>query len=162
MLNITFEIDGQIEVDRTFTRFTEQLRDFRQLWPAVITELRKITLQQFAYEGAGATGQWRALSTGYAKWKQKHYPDSLILQRTGAMQLSLTGNTAHSIVRAGKTELEFGTNLHYAIYHQQRARAGRLPRRPIFDFTEAHRTQITKAIQVRLVKAGRDNGVTVS
>lgn len=162
MLNITFEIEGQVEFQREFDRFGENLTDFRQLWPGVITVLRKILLEQFAYEGAGATGQWQELSTGYAKWKAKHYPDSPILQRTGAMQLSLTGNTAHSIVRPGKEVLEFGTNLLYASYHQSRAPRTKLPRRPIFDFTEAHKIRITKAIQVRLVKAGRNNGVTVS
>lgn len=162
MLRLTIELEGVREFDRTFTRFTANLRDFRQLWPGVITELRKITAEQFAAQGRGPTGKWKALSPKYAAWKAKRYPGAPILVRTGDLKQSLTSNSAHSIVRATPDLLEFGTSLPYAIYHQTRVPQKRLPRRPVFDFTEADKTRITKAIQVRLVKAGRDNGVTVS
>jgi phage gpG-like protein len=158
---LVIELEGQREFDRTFTRFTENLRDFRQLWPSVISVLRKISEEQFAFEGRGKSGAWQPLSPKYAAWKEKNYPGSPILQRTGALQLSLTSNTAHSIVRAGKEELEFGTTLRYGIYHQSRKPRKRLPRRPIFDFNEQDKNRVTKAIQARLIKAGRDNGVTV-
>ncbi|UOF76904.1 virion morphogenesis protein [Bacteriophage sp.] len=161
MLRISFEIEGSTEFDRTFTRFAENLRDMRQLWPGVITELGLITEEQFKGEGIGRSGRWANLSPAYARWKAKHYPGKPILQRTSRLYRSLTQrNNADNVVDARPDELVFGSKVPYGVYHQRGG--GRLKRRPVFDLNERQKTRLLKAIQVRLLKAGRDNGVTVS
>jgi phage gpG-like protein len=162
MIRLIAEIDGDRQFDRSFTRFTENLRDFRQLWPGVITTLRRIVKEQFAGQGIGPSGPWKPLSKAYGEWKKKSFPGKPIMQRSGALIEALTKNTSDSIVDAKPDYLEFGSSLPYANYHQSRLPRKRLPRRPVFDLTEENKTRLTKAIQARLVKAGRENGVTIS
>lgn len=160
MINVTAEVDGVVLVNRTLSRFGELLRDMRQLWPAVIVTVRAILKEQFTGQGVGQTGKWKPLSPAYARWKEKNFPGKPILQRTGDTFEALTKRTTESIVLPLPNTLEFGVALPYPIHHQ---RGGtRLPRRRIFDFNEAQKRRITKAIQVRLVSAGRDNGITLS
>lgn len=159
MLRITVEIQGEKVLDRALSRFGEQLRDLRQLWPAVVTELRAITREQFAGQGIGATGQWAKLSPAYKRWKEKNYPGRPILVRTEALKDSLLKNNKNTVYRPLPQSLEFGTKIKYAAYHQRGS--GKLKRRPIFDLNEQQKTRIIKAIQKRLVSAGRDNGVTL-
>lgn len=162
MLRLTAEVDGDKQFDRSFARFGEQLRDFRQLWPGVITELRKITAEQFAGTGIGPSGKWKPLSKAYGAWKAKAFPGKPILQRTGALINSLTKNTGNSLVQALPDSLTFGSSLPYGGFHQARLPRTRLPRRPVFDLTEEHKIRLTRVIQARLVKAGRDNGVSIT
>lgn len=156
MLRVIVEADGEAQFDRTFTRFTEQLRDLHDLWPGVVPELRDITREQFAGQGVGPAGSWPALSPKYAAWKAQRYPGKPILQRTGRLIESMTGNRPDSIVEARPDSLEFGTRVPYAAYHQRGA--GRLKQRKIFDFNEQQKTRLMKTIQRRLLSAGRESG----
>lgn len=149
------------EFDRSFTRFTELVSDFREIWPGVITEFRQIEREQFAGEGVGRTGKWKPLSAGYAKWKAKRYPGMPILQRTQALFKSLTGNTSDSVVNPEKESLEIGTSLRYAVFHQ-RGVQGRLAQRKPIDFNEQQRTRLMKVIQKRMLSAGRGKGIALS
>lgn len=160
MLTIQIEVEGERQFDRTFTRFTEQLRDLRDLWPACIPELREISKEQFAGEGVGDAGKWAALSARYAAWKAQRYPGKPILQRTGRLVESLTGNKSDSIVEAKPDELIFGTRVPYAVHHQRGA--GRLKKRKVFDLNEQQRTRIMKAIQKRLLTSGQSSGFSLS
>lgn len=160
MINVSIEIEGEIVFNRSLNRFTENLRDFRQLWPAVIVELQTIMKEQFAGQGVGPSGQWQQLSPAYKRWKEKKYPGAPILVRTGATRDALTKNTEHSLIIKGQTELIFGVSLPYPIYHQRGK--GRLPHRAIFDLTEAHKIRLVRVMHRRLIKAGRDNGVTLT
>lgn len=161
MLRLVVNIEGLAEFDRTFTRFTANLRDWRELWPAVIGELRRITQEQFAFEGKGTTGQWRQLSPKYAQWKELKFPGSTILSRTGRLVKSLTRRSGDSIIIGKPDLLIFGTSVPYAIYHQSRRARKKLPRRPIFDFSEDDKNRLTKAIQRALFKAGKNQGVAI-
>ncbi len=160
MLNISIEIENQVVFDRTLSRFSENLKDFRQVWPAVTVELRQILKEQFAGQGVGPSGQWAALSPAYKEWKEKKYPGQPILVRTGATRAALTTSTQHSINVPTATTLTFGVALPYPAFHQRGGK--KLPRRKIFDFTEAQKVRIVKVIQRRLLNAGGNNGVTLS
>lgn len=160
MLRLQVEIENETQFDRTFTRFTEQLRDLRDLWPGVIPELRDIAREQFAGEGVGPAGNWPALSPKYAAWKAQRFPGKPILQRTGRLIESLTGNTADSIVEARPDYLDFGTRVPYGRYHHKGA--GRLKRRKVFDLNEQQKTRLMKVIQRRLLSAGRESGFALS
>lgn len=156
MLTIKLEVENEVQFQRTFTRYVSQLRDLRDTWPGVVTDLRDIAQEQFGGEGIGDSGKWPALSPRYAAWKRRHFPGKSILRRTDRLIESLTGNRADSIVEARPDSLEFGTRVPYAIYHQRGA--GRLKRRKIFDLNERQRTRIMKTIQKRLLTAGQESG----
>lgn len=159
-MRIVFSIDNEALFDRTFTRFTEQLRDLRDIWPSYVTALRQIMREQYAGQGVGVTGQWAALSPRYAEWKAKKYPGKPILQATGRTVASLTGNTKDSIATATPDELLFGTKRRGQIWHQRGGK--QMPQRKIFDFTEPQKATLTKAIQRRLLVAGRNSGFQIS
>lgn len=156
MLNIKLEFDNEVQFSRTFTRFVSQLRDLRDVWPAVVIDLREITQEQFTGQGVGDSGQWAALSPRYAAWKRRHYPGKTILRRTDRLIESLTGNKLDSIVNLRPDHLEFGTRVPYAIFHQRGS--GKQKRRKIFDLNERQRTRIMKSIQRRLLTAGQESG----
>lgn len=160
MVRISLEIDGLIVLDRSLSRFGEQLKDFRQAWPGVIVELQSIMREQFRGQGVGQTGRWEPLSERYREWKERNFPGRPILQRTGATMKALTSRTQHSIIDPQPTILTFGVALRYPIYHQRGS--GRLPRRPIFDLTEDHKVRIVRVVQRRVLQAGRENGVTLT
>ena len=159
MLNIHMEVLGVEQFNRSFSRFGENLKDLRQLWPAVIVELRAIVKEQFAGRGIGPSGQWQPLSEAYRKWKEKKFPGQPLLVRSGDTIKSLTTNTAHTINRPLPDSLTFGTKLNYPVFHQRGGK--RLPRRPIFDLNETQKERLVKAIQRRLVAAGREQGITL-
>ena len=159
MLNLQFELDGAVIFNRSLSRFGENLRDLRQIWPAVTIELRQIVKEQFNGRGVGPAGQWQPLSDAYRKWKEKKFPGQPLLVRSGDLIQSLTTNTAHTVNQPLPDSLTFGTRLKYATYHQRGGK--RLPRRPIFDLNENQKDRITKAVQRRLVAAGRDNGISL-
>lgn len=150
-MRITATVENEIGLDRSFSRFTSQLTDLRQIWPAVIIELRAIVREQYAGQGVGPSGRWQPLSPAYAKWKAKHFPGLPILQRTGLTLLSLTGNTSDTVIQQTETTLVFGTRRRGQVFHQRGS--GRLPRRKVFDLNEAQKTRIMKAIQKRLLSA---------
>lgn len=156
---LTAEIDGVREFDRKFTRFTEQLDDYRQIWPGVTIDLRNIVREQFAGRGVGSI-KWSALSPGYQAWKERRFPGRPLLVRTGATLAALTGNTSRTVLRAEATSLTFGTSLPYPIFHQRGTR--RMPRRPIFDLNSGQRIRLMKTIQRRLTSQFRNQGVTLS
>jgi phage gpG-like protein len=160
MLNVHLEISGEVQFSRSFTRFAEQLTDLRDLWPGVVTDLRESIEEQFDSEGgAGKSGAWPSLSKSYAAWKSRKFPGKPILQRTGRLVKSLTGNSPDTIVDPKPDSLEFGTRVPYAKYHQRGA--GKLPRRRLIDLNERQKARLMKTIQRRLLQAGRDAGFTL-
>lgn len=160
MLNFQIEIENQVVFDRALSRFGENLKDFRQVWPGVTVELRRIVKEQFDGQGVGQSGKWKALSPAYKKWKDKKYPGQPILVRTGDTRAALTSNTSHTINIPTAQTLTFGVALKYPIYHQRGGK--KLPQRKIFDFTEEQKVRLVKVIQRRLLNAGGNNGVTLT
>jgi len=83
------------------------------------------------------------------------------LQRSRRLVLSLTADTADSIIRAEPDSLTFGTSLFYAQLHQSLSPRRKLPRRAIFDLTEEQKTQLANVIQRRLAALGRAEGLPI-
>ncbi|HWQ32545.1 MAG TPA: phage virion morphogenesis protein [Blastocatellia bacterium] len=158
MMRITLTVENVAQFDRTFTRFTENLTDLRQIWPGVITELRQIVREQYAGQGIGPSGSWPRLARSTEAYKAKHFPGRQILVRTGRAYLSLTSNTADSIVEAGPDTLSFGTRRQGQRFHQTGTR--KMPRRAILDLNETQKTRLMKVIHTRLLSATR-SGVSL-
>jgi len=153
-VRLTATVENQVEFDRTFTRFVSQLTDWREIWPAVIVELRNIMREQFAAQGTGRRGRWPQLSARYAAQKRKKYPGLPILQRTRRLVSSLTTNTVNTIIIATAKTLTFGSSLPYGRFHQTGTR--RMPARVIFDLNEQQKARLMKAVQRQLLTVGNN------
>lgn len=151
MARITLSVDGTAEFDRLFARYDAVFEDLTDIWPAVREKFWEIEKEQFASEGgAGRSGRWKPLSERYKARKLKLYGNKPILQATGDLYGSLTGPGPHTVYRPGRKDLAIGSNLRYAIYHY---RGGpRLPKREPISLGPVQREEMTKTIQLELVK----------
>ena len=123
----------------------------RPVWDEVARELWDIEKQQFASEGgAGASGKWPELTLDYKAQKVKRYPGAKILQRTGAMYESLTGQTGDTVLIKEKQSFAIGSSLKYPPFHQRGD--GNLPQRAVIDFSEEQKRKLQKGIQRGLLE----------
>jgi phage gpG-like protein len=152
MARITLIVEGEAEFDREFVRLDATFSDLTPIWPDVRDKFWEIEEQQFDSEGsAGRSGKWKRLSKRYEVQKIARYGAGLkILQATGDLKSSLTGQTSDTIYRTSKDEIMIGTSLPYARHHHQGA--GRLPQRKPIDLSERQREGLMKTIQGSLVK----------
>jgi hypothetical protein len=155
MLRFVADVQGAVQLDRAFNRIDQEISDFRNFWPGVITAFYEIETEQFATEGAqGASGQWAALSPAYKIFKEREFPGKTILRREDALYESMTGPDAlDSILRPEKDELTIGSALPYALAQHRR--------RPIVSLSEDNKRKIVKSIQQRLVEFARNTGFQV-
>lgn len=144
-MNVTVTVEGADKLAAAF-KTVEKGLDFRTLgtWDAVTSEFRKIEKEQFAGEGIGPSGKWKALSAAYAKRKIKKWGSTPILQASGRLVKSLTGNSSDSVVEKTADELTIGTTVPYAGYHQRGTKT--MPSRPPVDLSEQHTDRLGKVI----------------
>jgi phage gpG-like protein len=152
VIRFTASIQGVEVLDRAFNRVDQEISDFRNFWPGVITTFYDIETQQFHTEGAsGASGKWTPLSPAYKLFKEREFPGKTILRREDALYESMTGPDAlDSIVRPERDELAIGSALPYAPIHQKT--------RPIISLNEESKRRLVKSIQQRLVEFTRASG----
>lgn len=150
--NIRITVDGKDELNRTFRRLDANFDDLSPIWPAVRDEFWQIEKEQFDSEGGkGNSGSWKALSARYAKQKIARYgAGKKILEATGELMKSLTGNNPGSYYQADKKGIAVGTTLARGIYHQRGA--GKLPKREPISFSDTQKRRMMKVIQGALVK----------
>jgi hypothetical protein len=153
MLRFTAQIQGEVIIDRSFNRVEQEITDFRNFWPGVITTFYEIENEQFLTEGAsGASGKWTPLSPAYKLFKEREFPGKTILRREDALYESMTGPDAlDSVLRPGRDELLIGSSLPYALFHQRT--------RPVISFTENIVRRFIKSIQERLADFIRGTGL---
>lgn len=75
---------------------------------------------------------WQALSPRYAKWKEKHHPGRQILELTGEMKATATGNDPQMIVDL--RTITWYVDQAYAPFHE--FGTSRMPARPFFGATD--------------------------
>lgn len=155
MIHFTAEVSGEVQLDRAFNRVEQEISDFRNFWPGVITAFYEIETEQFATEGAqGASGQWAPLSPAYKVFKEREFPGKTILRREDALYESMTGPDAlDSILRPERDELTIGSALPYALAQHRK--------RPIISLSEDNKRKMIKSIQQRLVEFARNTGFEV-
>lgn len=155
MIRFVAEVAGGIQLDRAFNRVDQEISDFRNFWPGVITAFYEIETEQFLSEGAkGASGKWTPLSPAYKLFKEREFPGKTILRREDALYESMTGPDAlDSILRPEKDELIIGTANPLGRIHQRT--------RPIISLTESDKRKLVKSIQQRLVAFARATGFEV-
>jgi len=108
---------------------------------------------------AGPSGRWSPLNEKYAKWKRRKYPGKPKMRRTDKLMKSLTSHNEDSILFmgniGGKFRMKIGTQVEYAIYHQEGSKATHLPVRRVIDPRDPVRLQWIKYIQNEIIKAAR-------
>jgi hypothetical protein len=152
VIRFTASIQGVEVLDRAFNRVDQEISDFRNFWPGVITTFYDIETQQFHTEGAsGASGKWTPLSPAYKLFKEREFPGKTILRREDALYESMTGPDAlDSVVRPERDELAIGTANPLGAIHQRT--------RPIISLNEESKRRLVKSIQQRLVEFTRASG----
>jgi phage gpG-like protein len=162
-MRFTFEVQGVRELDRTFLGVGQTISDLRPVWEYAERAFYAIEREQFASQGgAGRSGKWKELSAAYAKAKAKAYPGMPILQRTGRLMRSLTGNTGDSVLEKREQEFSIGSKVPYGRYHQ--SGTSKMPQRSPINFSEPQRTAMQKELQKGLltVLRGKAKGLTIS
>lgn len=131
-IQFTFDINGKREFDRALIGVKAAATNMEPVFIAVAQDFRKTNEEIFSKSGNHeGLAKWTPLSEGYSAWKQKNYGDLPILTLTGDLRNSLTEENAEgAILRITEDNLEIGTEIEYAIYHQEGR--GNLPeRRPL-------------------------------
>lgn len=154
------------KASKAFQLMARKFGDLRPAWQDVRDKFFDIETKRFASQGGG--GKWRPLNPKYAAWKQKHFPGTTIMIRTGDLAASLTSMTKDTIYIPGRRSVTLGTKLFYAMIHQVGAKlrgAGqsRLPKRKLIRITKANEKtfalSMTKYIKTVAKKAGFKHGV---
>lgn len=101
------------------------------LLPIGIGYLKEVKMIFERKQARGDEMKWDPLSKKYARWKERNYPGTPILVRTGALKESMIRKGAPgNIFAIGKTSAIFGTSIKYGIYHDSdEPRKTKLPRR---------------------------------
>jgi phage gpG-like protein len=162
---LRWEIAGQVQLSRTFTRLAATLTDFRKplrrMYKEVILPEIK---EQFEAEGAPA---WPELSPAYAARKARRHPGKPKLVVSGALMGSLTQKTARgAIFNLTKEQLEVGTDLttpdgkwSLGRIHQEGAPRASVPARPMLRLRPEAQTRAVEIFAAWFYEEGRRLGV---
>jgi len=150
-MRFRFEVEGEVQIDRTLTRFADNIGDASALWDALADRFAAMERRQFDSEGAYGSGGWQALSPAYAAWKARLYPGKPILERTGDLRESLT-QRPFGIEVITPQSLTVGSGIDYGRYHQ--SGGPNLPQRRPVEFPESERRHWVRLIQ-RFIVTGR-------
>lgn len=153
MIRLSFNVAGDQQVLRTFSRWAEGVQDLSPAFERIADDFSKLSAEQFESEGAEGSGGWAPLSPRYAAWKAKRYPGAKILEREGWLKGALAGDNEYRIREIGKTELALGAKLPYALYHQTGTR--RMPARPPIQLTDADKRRWSKIVHEYLLELAR-------
>jgi phage gpG-like protein len=148
---VVITVDGRDEFNRVFSRLDANFDDLTPIWPDVRDKFWLIEGEQFDSEGSkGASGPWKQLSKRYAKQKVDRYgAGKKILEATGELRDSLTGNNPGSFYWADPKEMAIGTTLARGIYHQRGNE--KMPARPPISMSDDQKRDLMKTVQSSLV-----------
>lgn len=136
---LRFEVDGQTQFNRQLQGIQDDVKDFRPAFELIYAEFLETESKQFGAEGSfEGNSKWAPLSEDYETWKSRHFPGKPILELHGNLKRSLTERSAPGAVyRASDKDLEMGTSINYAIYHQRGTR--KMPARKPIELSEAQK-----------------------
>lgn len=147
---LTFDVDGDTQVARGFSRFADNVKDLSDAFREIAKDFHESEERQFDTEGGYGAGGWAPLAPSTIESKARRgFPDR-ILVRTGQLRDSLMGRGPRAVEVVRPLELRVGTELDYARYHQRGTR--RMPARPVIMLPEEQKTRMHKTIHRYLVK----------
>lgn len=157
MLLVTIDVENADLWGKRLGIMGDALKDLTPVWTAWAIDFH--AKERFLFEVEGAAPGFRAwtpLSPRYAAQKRRAGYAGGILVRTGRLRASLTGGSADSITRIKPQDLEVGTRVPYAKYHQGGTR--KMPARPPLRVTAAQKRFLLQLIQRFAVNKGLRDG----
>ena len=157
MIDLYFEVDGDVQLARSLSRFSEGVKDMRPAFNQIVNFFWQIERKQFDSEGSYGSGGWAPLSEPYATFKAKNFGNKGILQRSGRMMQSLIGDTADTVKEMSPMKFRVGTKVPYAIYHYEGTK--NMVARKQIQLTESDKTEWVKIVQRWLVNMAKEAGL---
>ena len=113
---------GPLRFPSILAQFSGRIADWRRFWAEVFIPRYLDKIQQnFQTEGElSRRAGWPSLSPRYAAWKARHFPGTLILERTRRLRNSLSFSGlggSDMLLEARPTSLRLGTKVPYARFH---------------------------------------------
>ena len=148
MLNLRFEVAGDVQLSRMLDRVSEDLSNMRPAWDLIHQNFLQGEHGTFAMEGAfGGKAKWKPLSPKYELWKESRYPGQPILVLTGALRASLTQSSDQDhIYEPTDTGVAMGTKIrtpngrwNLGLLHQKGTR--KMPARPPVELTAQQKNE---------------------
>jgi phage gpG-like protein len=138
MFQFDFEVAGELQVSRLFSRFGEKVADITPALKKIRSSFYQIEKKQFSSQGGYGSAGWAPLSEAYAVRKAKLFPGKGILEATGDLRKALTQSGAFGNVDILEhSSLVVGTNIGYAVYHQKGTK--KMPQRKPIELPEQER-----------------------
>lgn len=108
----------------------------------------------------GEGARWPQLSPEYAAQKERQFPGSPILVKTGALKSSMTSKGApDNISLIAKTSAVFGSSISYGIYHDEGGE--KIPRRNFSEPSDRRMKIWIDQIERSLIHNFEKNGIDV-
>jgi hypothetical protein len=155
---VQIQVRGLEQVRMNLRRRQRDLADFRPFWPRLQQMVGDWMRQQFETEGRWGGDPWRPLSGEYLERKQREYPGTGILVRTGELRRAAE---SPRIAGASPGGVRIVIPDAVAPYHQTGTRT--MPARPIIPspLPEDARAEMRRAFHayVRARLAGSTGGI---
>lgn len=146
-----FEVMGDKQVARGFSRFADDVKDLREPFQEIVKDFREIEKKQFSSEGGYGSGGWGPLASSTIEEKQRGGFPLQIMVRTGDLRDVMTGvKSGYEDIKPLEMKIMM---LAIGKYHQTGTK--RMPARPLVQLTEADKTRWTKIIHQHLVTLSR-------
>lgn len=153
MFQLQFDVMGDQQVVRGFSRFAESVKDLSEPFKQIVQDFHEIEKKQFDSEGGYGSGGWQPLASSTIEQKQRQGWPLKIMVRTGDLRDVMTGGrSGYEDIQPLELKIMM---LAYGKYHQSTAPRTKLPRRPLIELTESDKTRWTKIIHQYLVDESR-------
>lgn len=153
-IGIELRFSGNAALTRRLSAMQTAVADMTPVWGVLRNRFVATMAMEFAGQRS-ASGKWKPLSPAYGAWKAQHYGGKPILQRTGELYGSLTGDLAIDIREPQMMVL--GTDVSYARFHQTGTK--KMPARPIIDLSESERMTWVELILQHLMASDTTQAV---
>jgi hypothetical protein len=161
-LPITFEILGELQLDRLLGLTADKIKDLRPAFDDIHDAIVKASKEQFETGGKSGSGPkgWKDLSPMYAAQKASRYPSRGILVATGDMAKSVIDpKHPNHIFSKFKLQAKFGSKDKKIMFHQEGTR--RMPQRRVIELTEAQKRHIVKILSEWVIKSGQGSRISL-
>lgn len=152
MLNLRFEVSGQVQLSRNFDRLGGEIVDM--LYPFTLISQDFYASQKSTFDAEGAfegKKKWDALSPEYARWKDRKSAGTQLLVLSGRLKRSATTQYGEgSIFRLNTNRLEMGVDVpvngwNLAVLHQFGTR--KMPVREVIRLSDKQKNRWVRIIR---------------
>ncbi len=133
---LKLQVTGMEDLTLALREMARQPADLRQAFLEVAQDFKQTEQLRFEREGPG----WAPLSPNYARWKQQHFPGKPILQRTGRLMRSLTGQSGEYEQTITPHSLTIHSHVPYGSEHQ--TGTDNMPARPPIAISQEYRADL--------------------